>query len=396
MRILVANDGLSDVGGVQSYLDCVLSGLAARGHAIAIIHCSDSGRPEVSAVNRQFESFTFDGGLSSTFSTLRAWAPDVCFSHNINDLSLERRLLDAFPVVKFMHGYFGTCVGGQKMHAFPTPVPCERAFGPACLALYLPRHCCRWDPTTLVTYWRWTSAQHKLLAAYPTIVVASRHMRAEFARNGVEPDRIVVNPLFPTIQPTRTVTPPPAEPTVMFLGRMTSLKGGDLLIAAVDAARRRLGRPVHLVMAGDGPRRQEWEVLTARLHVSSTFTGWLDGDAKNAWLARASVAALPSTWPEPFGLVGLEAAALGVPTVAFDVGGISEWLRHDVNGVAVPGPPSAESLGEALAGVLGDERRLAALRAGAQRLAGEMPLGAHLDRLEEIFTRVPRPLLAVS
>ena len=127
MRILVANDGLSDVGGVQSYLDCVLSGLAARGHAIAIVHCSDSGRPEVSAANRQFESFTFDSGPSSTFATLRTWAPDVCFSHNINDLSLERSLLDAFPVVKFMHGYFGTCVGGQKMHAFPTPVPCERS-----------------------------------------------------------------------------------------------------------------------------------------------------------------------------------------------------------------------------------------------------------------------------
>ena len=129
----------------------------------------------------------------------------------------------------------------------------------------------------------------------------------------------------------------------------------------------------------------------------ATFTGWLAGDGEDRLdVARASVPALPSVWPEPFGLVGLEAAALGVPAIAFDVGGISEWLRHDVNGVAVPGPPSAESLGEALAGVLGDERRLAALRAGARRLAGEMPLATHLDRLEEIFTRVSRPLLAVS
>jgi glycosyltransferase involved in cell wall biosynthesis len=396
MRILVANDGLSDVGGVQSYLDCVLSGLAARGHAVAIVHCSDSGRPEVSALNRQFESFTFDGGRNGVFDSLRAWEPDVCFSHNINDLSLERRLLDAFPVVKFMHGYFGTCLGGQKMHAFPSPVPCDRPFGAACLALYLPRHCCRWNPATLVTYWRWTTAQHSLLAAYPTIVVASRHMRAEFERNGVEGERIVVNPLFPTIEPTRTASPAPAEPTVMFLGRMTSLKGGDVLIAAVDVARRRLGRPVHLVMAGDGPRRHEWEALAARLNVASTFPGWLSGDARSGWLARASVAALPSTWPEPFGLVGLEAAAAGVPTVAFDVGGITEWLRDGINGVAVPGPPSAQALGEALAGVLADESRLTTLRAGARRLAGEMPLGRHLDRLEEIFNRARRPLLAAS
>jgi glycosyltransferase involved in cell wall biosynthesis len=396
MRILVANDGLSDVGGVQNYLDCVLAGLAARGHAVAIVHCSDSGPPEVRAVTRQFESFPFGSGRHDVVTALRAWAPDVCFSHNVNDLSLEQTLLGSFPVVKFMHGYFGTCVGGQKMHAFPSPVPCERRFGPACLALYLPRHCCRWDPTTLVTYWRWTSAQHRLLGSYRTIVVASRHMRVEFERNGVDADRIVVNPLFSTMPPARVASPPPLQPTVMFLGRMTSLKGGDLLIAAVDVAQRRLGRPIRLVMAGDGPRRAEWEALAARSEIAATFPGWLSGVARAEWLARASVAALPSTWPEPFGLVGLEAAAAGIPTVAFDIGGVSEWLRHDVNGVAVPGPPSAAALGEALAGVLGDDRRLAALRAGALRLVDEMPLGTHLDRLEAVFARVRQPLLAVS
>ena len=396
MRILVVNDGLSDVGGVQSYLDCVLPGLVARNHTVAIVHCSDSGRPDVRAVNRQFESFMFHDGLPGGLASIRAWAPDVCFSHNVNDLTLEQALLDSFPVVKFMHGYFGTCVGGQKIHAFPTPVPCKRAFGPACLALYLPRHCCRWDPSTLVTYWRWTSAQHKLLASYRTIVVASQHMRAEFERNGVDAGRIVVNPLFSTIQPCREVLAAPSEPTVIFLGRMTSLKGGDLLIDAIDIARRRLGRPIHLVMAGDGPRRSEWEARAARLQVTCTFPGWLAPEARQAWLARASVAALPSTWPEPFGLVGLEAAAVGVPTVAFDVGGISEWLRHDVNGVAVPGPPSAASFGEALAAVLGDRARLAALRSGARALADDMPPGAHLNRLEAIFNEIPHSLLAVS
>jgi glycosyltransferase involved in cell wall biosynthesis len=396
MRILVVNDGLSDVGGVQSYLDCVLPGLVARKHTVAIVHCSDSGGPEVRAVNRQFESFWFRDDRRSDLASIRAWAPDVCFSHNVNDLTLEQALLDSFPVVKFMHGYFGTCVGGQKMHAFPAPVPCERAFGPACLALYLPRHCCRWDPTTLVTYWRWASVQNRLLASYRTIVVASRHMRAEFERNGVDACRVVVNPLFPTIQPCREVFPAPSEPTVIFLGRMTSLKGGGLLIEALDVARRRLGRPIHLVMAGDGPRRHEWEALAARLQVTCSFPGWLAREARQAWLARASVAALPSTWPEPFGLVGLEAGAVGVPTVAFDVGGISEWLRDDVNGVAVPGPPSAASFGEALAGILGDTPRLAALRSGARRLADQMTLAAHLDRLESIFTGVRRPLRAVS
>jgi len=396
MRILVANDGLSDVGGVQSYLDCVLTGLAARGHAIGIVYCSDNGRSEVRAINRRFELFTLDRDRDSALAAIRAWAPDVCFSHNVNDLTLEHTLVDALPVVKFMHGYFGTCIGSQKMHAFPAAVPCERAFGAACVALYLPRHCCRLDPRTLVTYWRWTSSQHKLLSRYQAIVVASRHMRAEFERNGVAADRIVVNPLFPTIQPVAAVPAPPAEPTVVFLGRMTSLKGGDILIAAVDIAQRRLGRRVHLVMAGDGPKRSEWEVLARRLNVAATFPGWVDAEDRHTWLGRASLAALPSTWPEPFGLVGLEAAAAGVPTIAFNLGGICEWLRDGVTGVAVPTPPSADAFGAALTRALSDPVRLAALRAGARRLADDMTLASHLDRLETVFNGLQQPLLAVS
>ena len=396
MRILVANDGISDVGGVQSYLDCVLSGLAARGHTVAVVYCADSGRPEVRAINRRFESFLFGGDGASALAAIRGWAPDVCFSHNVNDLKLEHSLLDALPVVKFMHGYFGTCIGGHKTHAFPRAVPCQRTFGAACLALYLPRHCCRLDPRTLVTYWRWTSAQHKLLNRYQAIVVASRHMRAEFERNGVAADRFVVNPLFSTIQAVAAVPSLPAEPTVVFLGRMTSLKGGDVLITAVDSAQRRLGRRIHLVMAGDGPKRSEWEALARRLNVDAIFPGWVNAEDRHLWLTRASIAALPSTWPEPFGLVGLEAAAAGVATIAFNVGGISEWLQDGVNGVAVPAPPSAEAFSAALTGVLSDRARLVALRTGARRLADEMTLASHLDRLEDVLYQRHQPFLAVS
>ena len=388
MRILVANDGLSDVGGVQSYLDCVLTGLAARGHSVAVVYCSDSGGPEIGAIARRFDSFTAADGIDATLAAARAWKPDVCFSHNVNDLALEEALVTAFPVVKFMHGYFGTCVGGQKMHAFPERVPCDRAFGAACLALYLPRYCCRLNPATLVRYWRWTSDQHKLLADYRAIVVASGHMRREYERNGVDARRIAVNPLFPTIAPDPAVRPAPDEQMVMFLSRMTSLKGGDLLIRAVHLAQRRLGRPIHLVMAGDGPMREEWETLARRLALTCTFPGWVTGDARTAWLQRASIAALPSTWPEPFGLVGLEAAAAGVPTVAFAVGGITEWLHDGINGIAVPPPPTPESFADGLAAILGDAGRMTALRAGARGVAAEMPVAAHLDRLEAIFESV--------
>jgi glycosyltransferase involved in cell wall biosynthesis len=90
-------------------------------------------------------------------------------------------------------------------------------------------------------------------------------------------------------------------------------------------------------------------------------------------------------WPEPFGLVGLEAGALGVPAIANDVGGIREWLRDGENGIAVRSPATPASFGDALAAVLGDQDRLAMLGRGAREVAKAMTLDAHVDRLEAIF-----------
>jgi glycosyltransferase involved in cell wall biosynthesis len=166
---------------------------------------------------------------------------------------------------------------------------------------------------------------------------------------------------------------------------MTKLKGGDLLIRAVRHAAEQAGRAIQLTMIGDGPQRQEWEALASRLNVASTFTGWLSGGDRWRALARASVVALPSLWPEPFGLVGLEAGALGVPAIAVDAGGVGQWLRHGVNGVGVPSPATERTFGAALASMLADRDTLARLRAGAYRVAQEMTLTAHVDRLERIF-----------
>jgi glycosyltransferase involved in cell wall biosynthesis len=386
MRILVANDGVSDVGGVQAYLDAVIVALEARGHAIAIAYCNDSGSDEAGGVSRRLLRFHLAGArFREALDALREWAPDVCYSHNMSDLAVDRHLQRVAPVVKFMHGYFGTCVSGQKMHAFPRPVVCDRVLGPACTVLYLPRRCGRFSAAVLLEQWRWALAQQSLFDTYAAIVVASEHMRREYVRNGCDAARVHVDPLFPTDELDVEVSPGPAEPHVVFLGRMTKLKGGELLIRSVRHAAARLDHPIQLTMAGDGPQRQEWQALASRLGVPCTFTGWVNATERRTVLRSASVVALPSLWPEPFGLVGLEAGAVGVPAIAVDAGGVRQWLRDGVNGVAVREPASERSFGDALASLLADRVTLAALRVGAYRVAQEMTLAAHVDRLEPIL-----------
>lgn len=389
MRVLIVNDGVSDVGGVQAYLDRVIPAIELRGHSVAIAYCSDSGSDEAAGVSRRLPRFRFTQDQSTdTLAGIRRWAPDVCFAQNMRDLDIEAALGRIAPIVKFMHGYFGTCVSGQKMHGFPGSAVCDRTFGLACAALFLPRRCGQASPSALVSGWRWAVKQQSLFDRYAAIVVASDHMRREFTRHGCSPSRVHVNELFPTNIDEARPSPVPAESTVVFMGRMTALKGGDVLIRAARRAAERLGHAVSITMIGDGPRKSEWEALAHRLKVEAFFTGWINGDGRWTHVRNASVVALPSRWPEPFGLVGLEAGALGVPAVAVSTGGISQWLTDGVNGVAIPPPADERTFGDALARVLGDRAQLAALRAGAYRVATSKTVTDHVDRLDQLFQAV--------
>ena len=395
MRILFANDGFGDPGGVQSYLDAVVAGLIARGHDLAILHRDAEPAPFAAAALRSLPQFRVaDLGAAGAADAVRAWQPDVCYSHNMNTLEVDRQLMAVAPVVKFMHGYFGTCVSGQKRFGFPVARPCARAFGPACAALYLPRRCGQLDPVKLVAQYRWAVEQHDLLAEYRALVVASAHMKREYVRNGVDASRVHVNPLFPTeaVAAAADTTTGPATPTVAFAARMTTLKGGDVLIRAVAEASARLASPIRLTMMGDGPQRPAWERLARDCRVDCTFTGWQSGEARWRWLGGATVLAVPSTWPEPFGLVGLEAAALGVPAVAFDVGGVREWLRPGENGYLVAGdPPRASAFAAALVRAFTHPEEIATMRQSAVEVARAMSLARHLDRLEAVLAGDARP-----
>ena len=385
MRILIANDGFGDAGGVQSYLDRVASGLIARGHDIAILHRDSSVAPFAADATYALTQFSVAAGLGAALDAVAAWRPDVCFSHNMDRLEVDRALAGRWPVVKFMHGYLGTCIGGQKRHGFPAPAPCDRVFGTPCLALYGPRHCGELAITKFVGQYRWARAQQALFDEYGGIVVASDHMKREFVRHGVADARIHVNPLFPTHDEPAGSAATEAYDTVAFLGRMTVLKGGDLLMRAVAAASALVQRPIRTLMIGDGPQRSRWQAIARDLRINATFTGWVKGADRWALVRRAALVAVPSTWPEPFGLVGLEAAALGVPAIAFDVGGIGQWLRDGVSGRLVPCPPRADTFAAALVDVLSSKERLSRMRTGAVAVAREMTLEAHLLRLERIF-----------
>jgi glycosyltransferase involved in cell wall biosynthesis len=389
MRILIVHEASAGAGGVESYLSSLIPALISRGHALAFLHYNPAGEagptrldvfgmPRISAV---------DAGVQPSLDWVSAWHPDVCFSHNMRHLEVDGRLSARWPLVKMMHGYFGTCVSGQKAHAFPAAQVCVREFGPPCLALYLPRHCGRLRPLRMFGDYQWARGQRSLFDKYAEVVVASAYMAAEYRRHGVPDERLTAAPLFPTVAAPAAARQPPAEPVVLFLGRMTKIKGVHMLVEAVAAANRKVGHPIHLVMAGEGPEREPVQALARTLSVKATFPGWVQGPHRLDLLRNATVVALPSLWPEPFGLVGLEGAAHGVSSIAFDVGGVSEWLRDGVSGRLVRERGSAEAFGAILAEMLGDAPALRRLEAGALETARSLTIDSHLAILEPVLQR---------
>jgi glycosyltransferase involved in cell wall biosynthesis len=385
MRILIANEARSGAGGVETYLAAVADGLRARGHDIALLFANSASESGPTAIPCAEWWSATDAGIADAVAKAKRWRPDVCFAHNMRNLDIDQALLDAVPVVKMMHGYFGTCVSGQKAFLAPSPLQCSRICGPACLVHYAPRRCGRLRPLEMVTNYRWAARQRSFFPRYRAVVVASGHMRGEYVAHGVGADRVHAIPLF--------AAPPAAQPArdpsvdVLFLGRMTNLKGPSVLLEAVDRAAKTIGRRVSVVMAGEGPLRaplrERARLLTG---VDADFPGWVDAPARTMLFGRSRLLAVPSVWPEPFGLVGLEAAACGVPAVAFDVGGIGEWLTDDVNGKLVQ-PGDTAAMANAIAALLRDPAQRTCLADGARATAARLSPEAHLSRLEAVLDR---------
>ena len=114
MRILIAHDSLDTDGGVETYLVAVIRELRRRGHAVALLHdaASRGERPLARSVEDRIS--VAEAGLERAAARVDAWRPDVCFSHNIGPLAIDRALTSRWPVVKMLHGFFGTCVSCAK------------------------------------------------------------------------------------------------------------------------------------------------------------------------------------------------------------------------------------------------------------------------------------------
>ena len=285
---------------------------------------------------------------------------DLAALHKLPDPAVLSRLRARFGerLVFWAHDHDLYC---PRRHYY-TPfgrINCHRAYSPfrcaLCARISSPRSWkfLRCGQTSLL----------RELREHPAAVLSS-FMRDNLILNGFSPDLVHLVP--PVIEVPGTEAPSAESKVlrILFLGQLIRGKGADLLLDAL----RHLSIPWHACLAGDGSDRGMLEArarsfgLTDRIE----FTSWLTDPAPA--LDACDVVVFPSRWQEPFGLSGAEGAAHGKAAVAFDVGGVREWLEDGVTGFLVP-ERDVSALAEKLELLYRDPAlRLRLGRAGRERI----------------------------
>lgn len=396
MRIVVGHASDRWLGGIETYIGLLLPALLERGHDVLFVHERNDGtdRPAIPALDRVSCVSVARLGIDAAVRESRAWKPDVLFAQGFEDAAVETQALTIAPAVAFAHAYSGTCISGSKAHRLPDTRPCDRRFGPMCLALYYPRRCGGLHPGTALAQYRQQRQRLALLRSYQSVVTFSEHMRREYLRHGFDGTRVT---RLPAVYPSLLVDPagPDAhaatELRLGFVGRVERLKGLAVLIDALPQVAHQVDRPVRLVVAGDGPdtkRCREAADAVTRQHagISIEFLGWCPQARCTEVATSSDVLVMPSLWPEPFGFTGAEAVRRGVPVAAFRSGAAPEWLTDGVNGALAPAdPPTADGLAQAIrrAADIGPQVRTSVdIRADATHA-----LARHCEELVDVLAR---------
>ena len=390
MRIAVLTSTNRRAGGLETYLENVIPELSGRGHAVSLWHeVSEPDTRPLVPLPDSVESFQC---ARPAVTALRRWAPDILLSNGLSEPDTEAELHSVAPVVFVAHNYHGTCISGTKCWARRARRPCHRTFGWQCLLHYYPHRCGGLNPLTMARLYRQAGVRLATVRACRRVVTLSAHMRDEYLAHGLLNEQVVVVPYGPPLSARRVTAPPRTSGAyrLVCMGRLESLKGFDLLIDALPAVRGAVGSPVELLVIGDGPeaaalKARAAETQRADGQLTVTFAGWQSPDKRDESLAGADLFVMPSVWPEPFGLAGLEAAHMGVPSVAFDVGGVADWLVDGETGRLASGDmPTSESLARAIVDCLRSPNRRAMGERASTLAAGRSPQ-RHATALVEVL-----------
>jgi glycosyltransferase involved in cell wall biosynthesis len=184
----------------------------------------------------------------------------------------------------------------------------------------------------------------------------------------------------------------PLEKRVLFVGRLVEKKGCGYLLEAMRRVQAAI-QHVRLTIIGDGPLRSSLEMKALELGLAVDFLGAQSSSSIRSHIVQSTVFCAPSVTAsdgdsEGFGIVFLEAQAMGLPVVSFRHGGIPEAVKDGETGLLAP-EYDVEGLAERLMYYLRDETaRRAAANAARTFVRDQFSLTRRTAELEAIYDEV--------
>lgn len=346
MKILIICPLWGYFGGREQYLVDVIEELIRRGHDCSLIYERLTDKPVtsemISKINKynipilsEFETSRDDQYNRVLRSILGQETPDVIFFSDIKNFLLLEQLIEYGKLVAMAHHGWLFCLRSNRI-IYLTRNACYRKLGIGCLlqGCFLKKNeKSSGNPLHYNSYIK----LHKLISMYLKIsahLVASQYMKNLFLQHGFSDKQVKIIKLF-TELPFPIGSPEIRKGNnILFIGRVDRYKGVDLLLKSLYHVQSTFTCNI----IGDGPYLAYCKKLARRIKVDKSvkFLGWIPKEETLSYIQRSSLVVVPSIIPEAFGLVGIDAMAFGKPVIAFNNGGISEWLQDGKTGYLIP------------------------------------------------------------
>jgi len=338
MKILYVHERFGALAGAEANAHITATELAARGHAIGILHGPGTGKNEAAwsaTFTRRFALGTGDNA-AVVRAALADFQPDAVYVHKMADLQVIAALVaSGAPLVRMVHDHDIYCMRSYKYNYFTRAI-CTR---PASLYCIFPclasvvKNSGGGFPLKWVSYTE-KKKEIALNQKFRRMVVVTTYMRDELIQNGFDPARIEIHAPVPRMGDPNLRSDFGQRNLIMYAGQIIRGKGVDVLIESLA----KLDVPFECVILGDGNHRAYCEELAGKLGLADRvhFKGFIPQEELKGYYRECSVVALSSLWPEPIATIGLEVMRYALPVVAFDAGGIKDWLEDGYNGYLVP------------------------------------------------------------
>jgi glycosyltransferase involved in cell wall biosynthesis len=314
-------------------------------------------------------------------SLIDDFKPDLAHFHNIHDhlttsiiTPLKSR---SVPIAWTLHDYRPVCPNSNFLSGMEI---CERCLPGKFYNVFL--HRCKKNSAAASFVSMLTGYSDRLRGVYGRVdrfIAPSRFMKEKLAAGGISPERVTVLPNFIDID---QYAPSDTEGDyLIYFGRLSYEKGVDTLLRAFDG----IGDS-RLVIAGDGPDRENLEALAGRLGLSGVqFAGFTEPGKLKGLIAGAKFVVLPSRWYENLPFSVMESMAAAKPVIATGIGGIPEMVEDGVTGLLFA-PDDHRALRGAMDRLLdGPELRTAMGRAGREKAERLYNSGAHYRGIIDIY-----------